>query len=275
MGEKTAITWCDHTFNPWWGCVEVSPACDHCYARDYAARLAPGFWGADAPRRFFGDKHWDEPFRWHRRARAAGVRRRVFCASMADVLEERDDDVGRQLTQARERLWGTIVGTPALDWLLLSKRPQNYRRFVPAEILALDNVWPGTTAESDGFRWRVATLRGLACAGPRWVSYEPALGPLTRVEGIGWYIVGGESGPRHRAMSLEWLARFVGECREAHVPVFVKQDSGLRAGQQGRIPQALWVQEFPRVRALAPPFCQTEEQREPAPTRARDLPRES
>ena len=62
MGDTTAISWADATFNPWWGCVEVSPACDHCYARDFAARTWPGLWGAEAPRRFFGDKHWNEPF---------------------------------------------------------------------------------------------------------------------------------------------------------------------------------------------------------------------
>src|SRR5215471_6377028 len=121
MGERTAISWCHHTFNPWWGCVEVSPACDHCYARDFAVRTSPGLWGHDAPRRFFSDQHWEEPLRWSRRAEGAGERRRVFCASMADVLEERDDGVGRALDEARERLWFTIAGTPALDWLVLTK----------------------------------------------------------------------------------------------------------------------------------------------------------
>ncbi len=107
MGEQTSIGWCHHTFNPWWGCVEVSPACDHCYARVWAAFTGHAVWGKDAPRRFFGDEHWDEPFRWNRKAQGAGERRRVFCASMADVFEERSDALGQQLITARARLWFT------------------------------------------------------------------------------------------------------------------------------------------------------------------------
>lgn len=68
MGEKTGITWTDHTFNPWWGCVEVSPGCDHCYARTDAKRYGHDVWGKDAGRRFFGDKHWNQPRQWNRQA---------------------------------------------------------------------------------------------------------------------------------------------------------------------------------------------------------------
>ena len=91
MGGQTLIEWCDCTFNPWWGCVEVSPECDHCYARTWARFTGHAIWGADAPRRLFSDKHWREPLAWDRAAAKAGERRRVFCASMADVLEERDE----------------------------------------------------------------------------------------------------------------------------------------------------------------------------------------
>jgi len=246
MADATRISWADATFNPWWGCVEVSPACDHCYARDFAKYASPGLWGLHAPRRFFGDRHWDEPFRWHRRAEKAGKRHRVFCASMADVLEERHDAVGREMDRARERLWSTITNTPALDWLLLTKRPQNYRRLVPGEILALPNVWPGTTAECDVYRWRVDRLLHLSCRGPRWVSYEPVLGPLSAEPGISWYIVGGESGPVHRPMDLAWLENLIHGCRTHGAAVFVKQDSARRPRTQGRIPEALWVRDFPQ-----------------------------
>src|SRR5262245_10765796 len=245
MGERTAIAWCHHTFNPWWGCVEVSPACDRCYAREFAKRTWPGLWGNDAARRFFGDQHWNEPLRWSRRAEHAGERRRVFCASMADVLETRDDVVGRQLDAARSRLWRVIANTPGLDWLLLTKRPQNYRRLVPPEIRALANVWPGTTVEHQDYLWRARALLDLACEGPRWISYEPTLGPLPATPGIGWYIVGGESGPIHRRLDLTWLAELVRGCRRLGIPLFVKQDSGRRPGQRGRIPDELWVHEFP------------------------------
>src|SRR5262249_43278041 len=150
------------------------------------------------------------------------------------------------LGRARQRLWSTIADTPGLDWLLLTKRSQNYRRLVPAGILARPNVWPGTTVESSDYTWRADALVHLPCAGPRWVSYEPVLGPLSAIPGIAWYIVGGESGPIRRPMDLAWLEELLRGCRKHGAAVFVKQDSGRRPGMHGRIPAALWVQEFPR-----------------------------
>lgn len=66
MAMNSSIEWTDHTFNPWWGCTEVSPGCDHCYARKVAARFAPGqvLWGVDAGRRTFGERHWSAPVGW-------------------------------------------------------------------------------------------------------------------------------------------------------------------------------------------------------------------
>jgi protein gp37 len=235
MGGDSAIEWTDHTFNPWWGCVEISPACDHCYAREWAKFRGHQVWGKHAPRRFFGDRHWDEPFRWHRRAEKVGVHARVFCASMADVLERRDDLIGRQLDQARFRLWSTIANTPALDWLLLTKRPQEYSKLVPPKILALPNVWLGTTVERQDYEWRLEKLLAVPGAGPRWISAEPLLGPLDltkwfcsaetkRTRGaISWVIVGGESGPGSRPGPVSWVRGIVAQCKAAHVACFVKQ----------------------------------------------------
>lgn len=126
MGKETGIEWTDHTFNPWWGCVKVSAACTHCYAETLAARWAFK-WGAAAAPRAFGDKHWNEPLAWNRKAIADGVRRRVFCASMADVFERRDNEHGATLDALRARLWLLIEATPGLDWQLLTKRPVSPR----------------------------------------------------------------------------------------------------------------------------------------------------
>jgi protein gp37 len=250
VGDRTAIEWCDATFNPWWGCVEVSPGCDHCYARTDAKRYGHAVWGKDQERRFFRDKHWDEPMRWDRRARRDGRRWRVFCASMADVLEERDDQVGRYLDQERQRLWALIAMTEATDWLLLTKRPQNYARLVPPDILALPHVWPGTTVESSAYLWRLEHLLRLECAGPAWLSYEPALeglelGPyLPSPDGfcvdytdpdrgrrhldddgraLEWVLIGGESGPGARPFDINWARTVMAQCRSGGVPIFVKQ----------------------------------------------------
>lgn len=155
MAESTSIEWCDATFNPWWGCQKVSPACDHCYAERDSKRFAPGrvLWGVGAERRTFGDAHWAAPLKWaaaefvqcdscghrgrpvrvgvQRSGRACAhcdlecvreVRQRVFCASMADWL-----DLDAPLDQF-VRLLDTIRRTPELDWLLLSKRIGNWRK---------------------------------------------------------------------------------------------------------------------------------------------------
>ena len=134
MGKTTGISWTDHTFNPWWGCVKVSPGCQRCYAETWDKAKGGGIshWGPTAPRRFFGDKHWAEPLAWNRAAERDGVRRRVLCGSMCDVFEHRPD-----LGDHRFCLYSLIEQTPMLDWLLLTKRPENVMDFVPEWITRL------------------------------------------------------------------------------------------------------------------------------------------
>lgn len=127
---ETSIPWTHYTFNPWIGCVEVSPGCANCYAKkDTYPRVqrARGreLWGKDADRHVVSEAAWRRVLSWHRSAFTAQERRRVFCASLADVFE------GHPLTAApRRRLWGLIRRTPWLDWLLLTKRPQNITRLL-------------------------------------------------------------------------------------------------------------------------------------------------
>lgn len=237
MGRDSNIEWTHHTFNPWWGCVNVSPACDHCYAESFAKRFGTQ-WGKDTARRFFGDKHWNEPVRWNRLAAAAGNRQRVFCASMADVFEDR-----RDLDEHRSRLWRLIATTPYLDWLLLTKRPWNILRLLPDEwgLTVPTNVWLGTTAENQ--KWadqRIPALMELQ-ATVRFLSMEPLLGPidLRAVPGLNrmgaplpdWIIVGGESGRGARPMEPLWARRLRDQSVAAGVPFFFKQwgehDDGL------------------------------------------------
>ncbi len=126
MGENSAISWTTHTFNPWVGCVKVSPGCDHCYAEAYDARFRHGeSWGPEGKRD--QTKSWSKPIAWNLAAGAAGVRHRVFCASLADVFE---DNARRPLDAMRAELFRLIVRTPSLDWLLLTKRPGNIMRHV-------------------------------------------------------------------------------------------------------------------------------------------------
>lgn len=221
MGKHSAISWTDATFNPWWGCVEVAKECDNCYARTFDRRVGGAHWGKDAPRRFFGDKHWNEPLRWDRDAHATyGRNARVFCASMADVFEDRND-----LDEARARLWKLIEATPNLDWLLLTKRPQNYLRMVPEAWRDgfPSNVWAGTTCGHSESLWRVDALRKVPAA-IRWVSVEPMLEDVSSMSlaGIAWAIYGGESGSK-RPMDAAWVRRGIASCRSVGAAPFVKQ----------------------------------------------------
>ncbi len=127
MGEGSKIQWTHHTFNPWRGCTHVSPGCEHCYAEALSKRNPAqlGTWGAGGTRVVASEAYWKQPERWNRAAEAAGERHRVFCASLADVFEDRPE-----LVEPRERLWRLIVATPHLDWLLLTKRPENIARLL-------------------------------------------------------------------------------------------------------------------------------------------------
>lgn len=224
MARDSAIEWTHHTFNPWWGCTKVSPGCKHCYAETFSRRLGQRIWGATAQRRFFGDAHWREPLKWNAEAARSGSRQRVFCASMADVFENR-----RELNPIRERLWATIADTPHLDWLLLTKRPEHVLRFVPWRNVWPANVWCGITAENQ--KWankRIPVLLELPSV-IRFLSCEPLLGPLNlrpwmqSERRIDWVIAGGESGHKARPMNPEWARSLRDQCGDAQIPFHFKQ----------------------------------------------------
>ena len=237
MSDKTSIEWCDHTFNPWWGCHKVGPECDFCYAeRDSKFRYHIRLWGPHAERRFFGDQHWRAPYKWNEIAGREEVRRRVFCASYADVFEdyEGEESTAAHMNIERSRLWSLIEGTPMLDWLLLTKRPQNIARMIPREWLDRPkrNVWLGTSV---GVVSRVSMIDHLldVPAAVHFVSYEPALelvdfrSYLTPRQSDGrrvtWLIAGGESGGRARIFNLEWARAQRMACEASGVAFFMKQ----------------------------------------------------
>lgn len=144
MAENSKIEWCDHTFNPWIGCTKISPACDNCYAEAIDNRFGGDHWGPKAPRRRTAPANWRKPLKWNKDAEEKGIRYRVFCASMADVFDNRVD------AKWREDLWKLIGDTPYLDWLLLTKRPQNIEKMLPDDWGedGYPNVWLGTTVEN-------------------------------------------------------------------------------------------------------------------------------
>lgn len=248
MGEKTAISWCDHTFNPWWGCVKVSPACAHCYAETFSKRIGLKVWGQDSERRFFGLKHWQEPRRWNAAAEKAGTRSRVFCASMADVFEDRDD-----LKEARSDLFVLIEQTPHLDWLLLTKRPENIKRLWPKHFYEpgedwWPNLWIGTTVENQEYAdERIPHLLRIP-ARVRFLSVEPMLGPIKfKIHHwpLHWVIAGGESGAKHRPSEVDWFRSLRDQCINAGVPFHFKQWGGLHPKANGCELDGREWKEFP------------------------------
>jgi protein gp37 len=251
MGIETKIAWTNSSFNPWWGCTKVSPACDRCYAESFAKRVGQKVWGAGVPRRYFGDKHWNQPLKWNRDAGVDGLPHLVFCASMADVFDNEVDQTHRA------RLWDLIKATPNLTWQLLTKRIGNVAAMLPADFNASSypNVWLGITVVTQAeFDRDAGKLRAIP-ARVRWLSMEPQLEDIRLdLAGIHWVVTGGESGGNARTYDLAWPRSVIKECREQGAAPFVKQlgahPGGYklqdRAGADPREwPEDLRIQDFP------------------------------
>lgn len=224
MAENSKIEWTDHTFNPWMGCTNVSPGCDNCYAEAWAERFGIVEWG-NAPRRRTSTAAWRAPIKWNAGAPAFeakhGRRQRVFCASLADVFDNQVDPAWRA------DLFALIRAAPNLDWLLLTKRPQNIAKMLPADLgPGWANVWLGCTAEDQARfdqRWPHLSANSAAV---HFISYEPAIGPL-RLPAEGsrpdWIICGGESGKNARPMTPNWARDIRNDCERDGVAFFFKQ----------------------------------------------------
>ena len=233
----------DHTFNPWAGCQKVSDGCKFCYAERL---VGPSLWGPEGQRRGHSDVYWQKPDRWHEQALREGRRIRVFCGSICDVFEDWPDVV-----RHRERLWGVVARTTALDWQLLTKRPQNISRMVPPGWMEQqwpDHVWIGTSTEDQERAVHRAAELVQIPAQIRFLSVEPLLEPIPNLplDGIRWVIVGGESGSQ-RAMDLAWARDVRDQCANAGVPFFMKQLGGRWDKQDAlhRMPEDLRIRQFP------------------------------
>lgn len=230
MADSTAISWTDKTFNVALGCQKVSPGCEHCYAEALTIRLGHRYWGPRSERKTMGDKYWRAPLRWQREAEEAGRRVRVFCSSMCDLWEPHET-----IDRERERLWPLIRATPSLDWQLLTKRPERIRDTLPPDWgpRGYPNVWLGTSIENNDYKGRADHLRAIPAI-IRFVSYEPALGPLNGLDlrGIHWLIYGGESGPDFREHDRRWAREMRWRCEAHNPPVafFYKQGAGVMSG---------------------------------------------
>lgn len=279
--KDSKIEWTDHTFNPWIGCTKVSPGCANCYAASLDHRWGHDSWGPGKPRRRTSAANWKQPLRWNEEQqmryleRNAGEpipdRPRVFCASLADWLDEEIP------IEWLADLLDLIDRTPNLDWLLLTKRPQNWYKRVsaidsdfavgwidcvdmPERGVIPQNVWIGTTVE-DQTRAdeRIPQLLRIP-ARVRFLSCEPLLESVDlahvcfngadsfgTMPGIHWVICGGESGARARPMNVEWARDLRDQCALAGVAFFMKQLGGIRDKRHNlaNFPEELRIRQFP------------------------------
>jgi protein gp37 len=155
VAENSKIEWCTHTFNPWRGCTKVSDGCKFCYAETLSGRnhKTLGTWGPKGERVIAAESYWKQPYKWDKEAAATGERRRVFCASLADVFEgpqTMPEASRRPVSAARLRLFRTIFETPNLDWLLLTKRPENFLNILA---IAVNQAWGIPTVENPFAVW--------------------------------------------------------------------------------------------------------------------------
>lgn len=274
MAENTKIEWCDSTWNPWIGCTKIAPACDHCYAADWSKRYGRAEWG-NHPRERTGDATWNAARKWQAAApdffEKHGRRRRVFCASLADVFDNQVPD------EWRADLWALIRECPDLDFLMLTKRPQNIEKMLPAfwdEVRG--HVWLGTTVEDQ--EHADANIPHLLKhdSAVRFISVEPMLGPIdldrivvpygfhfsalhesswggsgmpSRLHALNWVIAGGESGPHARPSHPDWFLDLRDQCATAGVPFLFKQWGEWAPGENAtaRVPVAgemgAWLRE--------------------------------
>ena len=228
---KTKISWTDYTWNPWRGCHKVSAGCKNCYMFRDQKRF-----GNDPNIVARSKTTFDAPLKWKDPAM-------VFTCSWSDFFIEEADEW-------RDDAWEIIRQTPHLTYQILTKRPENIRSRLPEDWGdGWPNVWLGVSIESwesTGRGWFLSYVP----AKVRFISAEPLIGVLNlswvlAIEKFHWVIVGGESGPGCRLMDLEWARDIQDDCKQHGVAFFMKQDSGTWPGERGRIPDDLWIHEFP------------------------------
>jgi protein gp37 len=283
MAENSKINWTDHTFNPWIGCTKVSRGCKFCYAENQTfarVKRSQGVetWGPQGTRVKTSEANWHKPVLWNKRAEhfavceicgwrgfpefvdcpvchnykpfIFGVRQRVFCASMADAFE---DNPQIAYGNWRVELFNLIRDTPNLDWLLLTKRPENIISMViwnaPGCRLT-DNVWVGASIEDQKAVDRIGHLSEVP-ARVHFLSVEPMLEPISiagnlLLDKVDWVICGGESGPKARLFNWDWARDLRDQCKAANVAFWMKQGGGMRPPHELEdLPEDLRIRELP------------------------------
>lgn len=277
MGDKSAIEWTDATWNAVTGCTEVSPGCDHCYARTLAHGKLASVYGKRLPvvddekhrADTFAVRLWperlDQPLRWARP-------RMIFVNSMSDFFHVEIPEL------YQDRMFAVMAMAGQHTFQVLTKRPGRALRYFalpgragavaaeahsvgsgiwfpyPDELAArwpLQNVWMGATVENQETAFRIDQLRQVPAA-VRFLSCEPLLGPLELdLTGIHWLIAGGESGSGYRPLNLDWVRSLRDQCQAAGVAFHFKQVGGRTSKSGGRILDGRTWDEMPSTRGAS------------------------
>lgn len=257
MSDNSSIEWTDATWNPVTGCTEVSPGCDHCYAKTFAERWrgTPGHHFEQGFDVVLRPERLDQPLRWKKP-------RRVFVNSMSDLFHDSVPDlfitrVFEIMEQASEHTFQVLTKRHARMRSFVRRReldkqeyaakfdhcPTEEMRNSPAAECARRraasppaNIWLGVSVENQ--QWADIRIPALldTPAAVRWISAEPLLGPVDLdghlpyddqcdglIRGVDWVVAGGESGPGSRPMHPDWARGLRDQCTSASVPFFFKQ----------------------------------------------------
>jgi protein gp37 len=230
---KTTIEWTDVVWNPTTGCSKISPGCQHCYAERMTHRLQ-----AHLPKYRNG---FEPTFHSEQLAIPAQIKgsKRIFVNSMSDLFHE-----ALSLREIRQ-VFDAIVENPQHTFQILTKRP--WRAYdLKLQLPWPSNLWLGISVESDAYQTRIDYLREIP-AQVRFISFEPLLGPISRIslQGIHWATVGGETGPGARPMRPEWVKDIHGKCVRAGVPFFFKSWGGVGMAKGPALLDGREWKEFP------------------------------
>lgn len=244
MATQSSIEWTEMTWNPVTGCTKVSEGCRHCYAERMALRLR-----AMGNRRYvngFEVTLHDDLVDLPRKMRQP---RLIFVNSMSDLFHE---DVPEDFIA---RVFDTMAACPQHTFQVLTKRSRRLKE-MSGNLPWPDNVWMGVSVEDERVVKRIDDLRQVPAA-VRFLSCEPLLGPLDdmNLDGIGWVIVGGESGPGARSMERVWVKSILKQCRRAKVPFFFKQWGGVRKDRTGRELNGRTYDELPVLQMVNAEGC--------------------
>jgi protein gp37 len=242
MSSKSRIEWTETTWNPVTGCTKVSEGCRNCYAERLSGRLK--LMGLDHYINGFKltthEDALEQPFKWKRP-------QVIFVNSMSDLFHK---EVPEEFIQ---QVFHVMEDCPQHTFQVLTKRSERLRELAP-RLRWSRNIWMGVSVENSDSVHRINDLQHIP-ATIRFISFEPLIGPIATfpAEGIGWAIVGGESGPHARPLNPEWVEPIFETCLDYNIPFFFKQWGGTNKKKTGRLLHGRIYDERPELHSIQIP----------------------